>query len=203
MIATSSARRPAPLVEVGRLDDLLGQPLLIVAVEDGEARLAGRPARRARAASARPWRGRCRATCPATLRPISRSTRSTISRAARLVKVTASTSCGRARPVSRMCASRVVSTRVLPVPAPASTSSGPSAAVDRRPLLRVQPAQIGRVALQGWPRHAVPDSDLTAHDSTLSPSRRLATSGHPASPRQGGADPRLRCSVARAHLSVE
>ena len=54
--------------------------------------------------------------------------RSRISRAALLVKVTDSSSHGRARPVARMCASRVVSTRVLPVPAPASTSTGPSVA---------------------------------------------------------------------------
>ena len=33
------ARRPAPLVEFGRLDDLLGQTLLVVAVQDGEAGL--------------------------------------------------------------------------------------------------------------------------------------------------------------------
>ncbi len=33
---------------------------------------------------------------------------------------------GRARPVARMWAMRVVSTLVLPVPAPASTSTGPS-----------------------------------------------------------------------------
>ena len=33
---------------------------------------------------------------------------------------------GRARPVARICAIRVVRTRVLPVPAPASTRTGPS-----------------------------------------------------------------------------
>ena len=54
--------------------------------------------------------------------------RSRISRAALLVKVTASSSHGRARLVLRMWARRVVSTRVLPVPAPASTSTGPSTA---------------------------------------------------------------------------
>ena len=53
-------------------------------------------------------------------------TRSRISRAALLVNVTARTWPGKARPVSRICAKRVVSTRVLPVPAPASTKSGPS-----------------------------------------------------------------------------
>ncbi len=54
------------------------------------------------------------------------ATRSRISRAALLVKVTARTWLGKARLVSRMWANRVVSTRVLPVPAPASTNSGPS-----------------------------------------------------------------------------
>ena len=52
--------------------------------------------------------------------------RSFISRAALLVKVTARISDGRARPRLRIWAIRVVSTRVLPVPAPASTSTGPS-----------------------------------------------------------------------------
>ena len=49
-----------------------------------------------------------------------------ISRAALLVKVTARICEGKARPVARMWAMRVVSTRVLPVPAPASTRTGPS-----------------------------------------------------------------------------
>ena len=63
---------------------------------------------------------------PSTICPTMVPTRSFISRAALLVKVTARISFGRARPVARMCAMRVVSTRVLPVPAPASTSTGPS-----------------------------------------------------------------------------
>ena len=46
MMADQQPRRPAALVEVGRLDHLLDQPLLVVGVEDGEAGLAGRPARR-------------------------------------------------------------------------------------------------------------------------------------------------------------
>ena len=63
---------------------------------------------------------------PSTTWPTIAPTRSFISRAALLVKVTARISDGRARPRLRMCAMRVVSTRVLPVPAPASTSTGPS-----------------------------------------------------------------------------
>ena len=42
------------------------------------------------------------------------------------VKVTARTSFGRARPRASRCAIRAVSARVLPVPAPASISTGPS-----------------------------------------------------------------------------
>jgi hypothetical protein len=65
---------------------------------------------------------------PSASSPMMWVIRSRISRAALLVKVTTSISHGRARPVARMWARRVVSTRVLPVPAPASTSTGPSVA---------------------------------------------------------------------------
>src|ERR1019366_1361717 len=54
------------------------------------------------------------------------TTRSRISRAALLVKVTASTADGGAWRVVRMCAMRWVMTRVLPLPAPARISKGPS-----------------------------------------------------------------------------
>ena len=65
---------------------------------------------------------------PSTAPPTSGPMRSFISRAALLVKVTARISEPRARPVHMMWAMRAVSTRVLPVPAPASTSTGPSTA---------------------------------------------------------------------------
>ncbi len=71
--------------------------------------------------------------------------RSFISRAALLVKVTARISFGRARRVHRMCAMRVVSTRVLPVPAPASTSTGPSSVLDGLALFGVKTLQIWRL----------------------------------------------------------
>jgi hypothetical protein len=58
--------------------------------------------------------------------PTSISTRSRISCAALLVKVIARISPGRALPVRIRLAIRCVRTRVLPEPAPASTSSGPS-----------------------------------------------------------------------------
>ena len=57
----------------------------------------------------------------------SRSTRSSISAAARSVKVSARTCSGRARRVVIKCAIRRVITAVFPVPAPATTSRGPSA----------------------------------------------------------------------------
>ena len=64
---------------------------------------------------------------PSTAPPTIWPTRSFISRAALFVKVTARISFGRARPrPTGGCAIRVVSTRVLPVPAPARTSTGPS-----------------------------------------------------------------------------
>ena len=60
-----------------------------------------------------------------TIRPTSPSTRSRISCAALLVNVIARISDGFACPVATRWATRCVSTRVLPEPAPASTSSGP------------------------------------------------------------------------------
>ncbi|EHH08430.1 hypothetical protein MEA186_25804 [Mesorhizobium amorphae CCNWGS0123] len=64
---------------------------------------------------------------PSTLpSPIRKPMRCFISRAALLVKVTARIWEGNALPVARMWAMRVVNTRVLPVPAPASTRTGPS-----------------------------------------------------------------------------
>ena len=49
--------------------------------------------------------------------------------------------------VARMWAMRVVSTRVLPVPAPASTSSGPVERLDREALLGVELVEVGSGAL--------------------------------------------------------
>jgi hypothetical protein len=63
---------------------------------------------------------------PRVLRPRSSSTRSRISCAALLVNVMASSSPARARSVRTSQAMRWVRTRVLPEPAPARISSGPS-----------------------------------------------------------------------------
>ena len=57
--------------------------------------------------------------------PTRRPTRSRISAAALLVNVMASTWYGEMRCSSMRCAMRCVRTRVLPEPAPATTSSGP------------------------------------------------------------------------------
>ena len=63
---------------------------------------------------------------PSTADPTIAPTRSRISRAALLVKVTARISDGHAWRVYNICAIRAVSAAVLPVPAPASRSTGPS-----------------------------------------------------------------------------
>ncbi len=83
---------------------------------------------------------------PSAAPPIIASSRSRISRAALLVKVTASNSPGNARRVARICASRVVNTRVLPVPAPASTSTGPSTACTARACASFRTARYGAVS---------------------------------------------------------
>jgi len=82
------------------------------------------------------WRRRIRAAIewkvpshsPSAAWPMSFSSRRRISAAALLVKVTATICDGQARRVARMWLSRAISTLVLPVPAPARTSTGPSTA---------------------------------------------------------------------------
>ena len=68
------------------------------------------------------WKVDTQASLPDS--PLSASTRSTISRAALLVKVMARIFHA-GTPLSIRWAMRQVSTRVLPLPAPAKTSSGP------------------------------------------------------------------------------
>ena len=63
---------------------------------------------------------------PSTADPSIAPMRSRISRAALLVKVTARISDGHAWRVYKICAIRAVKAAVLPVPAPASRSTGPS-----------------------------------------------------------------------------
>src|SRR6516225_278497 len=76
---------------------------------------------------AMPWKVPIHSDAPGM--PSSRSMRERISPAALLVKVTASTPCGETPSAWMSQAMRCVSTRVLPLPAPASTSTGPSGAV--------------------------------------------------------------------------
>ncbi len=83
---------------------------------------------------------------PSTTPPISAPMRSFISRAALLVKVTANICPGQARRVANMCASRVVSTRVLPVPAPAKHQHRPVHRQYRLALFVVETGKIGRLA---------------------------------------------------------
>ncbi len=66
---------------------------------------------------------------PSAAGPIICTSRCRISAAALFVKVTARISDGQARLVASTCASRAVSARVLPVPAPASTRTAPSSTV--------------------------------------------------------------------------
>ena len=97
---------------------------------------------------------------PSTMPPISAPMRSFISRAALLVKVTARIWPGHALPVARICARRVVSTRVLPVPAPARTRRGPSSGQDRGALLGIEPLQIGRLAALERARDIAPGAKI-------------------------------------------
>ena len=124
------ARRPALLVDVLGLDHLLHQADLVVGAEDreigaqaDELGMAAQDLGADGVEGAEPVHAlgdRADAAAP---------TRSRISRAALLVKVTARICDGWADcPVAMRWAMRVVSTRVLPVPAPASTSTGPSVA---------------------------------------------------------------------------
>ena len=99
--------------------------------------------------------------------PTSCATRSRISLAALLVNVIARISLGRARPVATSQAMRWVSTRVLPEPAPASTSSGPSPCVTALALGGIEALEqvlggvhpdLCRGALEGLIAHPGEDS---------------------------------------------
>ena len=73
--------------------------------------------------------------------PVSAPTRTRISRAALLVKVTARISWARARPVAMRWAIRAVRTRVLPTPAPARMRTGPSSASTARRCSSFKPSR--------------------------------------------------------------
>ena len=86
---------------------------------------------------------------PSTVSPSRLPTRFFISRAALLVKVTASISFGLACPVFSRCAIRVVRARVLPVPAPASIRTGPSIVSTASRCAGFRPSRysVGRAAI--------------------------------------------------------
>ncbi len=81
--------------------------------------------------------------------PSSRSTRARISPAALLVKVTARMPCGEAPSAWITQAMRCVSTRVLPLPAPASTSTGASGAVTAARCASFRGLRIGDRSMGG------------------------------------------------------
>ena len=132
--------------EAGAVPREVHQVGRILAVVDGEVRDRARPRRRSRAAAGRRPRGRFRprsgpgrAPPPSAPSPPPRSARRAGSsrrrRGAR--RSSAGSAADRRRP-STSCASRCTSVLVLPVPAPAITSSGPRAVQHRRPLLGVE-----------------------------------------------------------------
>ncbi len=86
--------------------------------------------------------------------PTSASMRSFISAAALLVNVMATTSSGRTCSTWRSQATRCVSTRVLPDPAPARMSSGPSTWVTALRCSGLRPASSGWSAVIRYPRRA-------------------------------------------------
>ena len=94
-----------------------------------EAACVADASRHRRAACARTSRGTSSPTSLERRRPRARRDASFISTAALLVKVMARISAGETPRSRTRCAMRYVSTRVLPEPAPASTSKGPSTLV--------------------------------------------------------------------------
>jgi len=75
------------------------------------------------------------------------STRPRISAAALLVKVTAKMARGRTRIASMRYPMRRVSTRVLPLPAPANTNNGPADAVTAARCASFRPVKIGELCI--------------------------------------------------------
>ncbi len=132
--------------------------------------------------SPKPWK----VLIAASLSPIGvlRSTRSCICAAAFSVKVTARISCGLAAAVAMRWTIRAVSTWVLPVPAPATTRSGPAPCSTAR---RCSPVSEARMSGRGSPpsqnsswslmrsagaRWKLPDQTAHAFDITSGRTRR-------------------------------
>ena len=131
------------------MHDLLDEALLVLGVEDLEAlRQAGlapvQPQQAVRDAveGADPQRAARHAE---QLLDAARASRA----AALLVKVTARMPCGEAPSAWITQAMRCVSTRVLPLPAPASTSTGPSGAVTAARCASFRGLRIGDRSMGG------------------------------------------------------
>ena len=107
--------------------------------------------------------------------PTRPSMRSFISPAALLVKVMATTSSGRTCSTWSSQATRCVSTRVLPEPAPARMSSGPVDVRDRLALLGVEAGEQRVVGLLAGPgrrrRHPMPPPSTRLMTSAMTPAR--------------------------------
>ena len=127
--------------------------------------------------------------------------RSRISRAALLVKVTASDLRGRPGRSSRMWARRVVSTRVLPVPAPASTSTGPSTASTAWRCAFVQPVEIQRlgraISRGGGARRSSAGDQAHALSHVGRHGARRGAGGGRAARQAGGGDRRAQGALRR------
>ena len=83
--------------------------------------------------------------------PQSPSIRSTISRAALLVKVTAKICERWAKPDCKIQAMRLVNTVVLPLPAPAKISKGPSVVVTASACCGFSPVRIDSIVTESHP----------------------------------------------------
>ena len=106
------------------------------------SRGAGRASRARSAAASGPSAWKVQIVRPSAASPLMRlATRSRISRADLLVKVIAAMRRAGMRPEVIRCAIFSTITRVLPLPAPASTSSGPSTCSDGLALGRIEAVQ--------------------------------------------------------------
>ena len=159
------------------VDALLDEPAAVGLVVDRELARVAEPRRLGAQHAARRRCGRSSPTSPACEWPSSSSTRSRISCAALLVNVIARISPGRATPVCTSQATRCVSTRVLPDPAPASTSSGPSPCVTAARWGSFRPARRCSI------RSSADTSAIPVEDR-----RGRGRSGRAAAPRAASAD---------------
>ena len=101
-----------------------------------------------------PWKVPIQSAAPGM--PSSASVRWRISLAALLVKVTARMLWAAAPSASTNQATRCTSTRVLPLPAPASTSTGPDGAVTAARCASFSGLRMGEMSMSGRDSTAIP-----------------------------------------------